>query len=116
MTAELGLAALQSVLLAALPTAQFAASPIQWSKLLPARTAVPEFLQRFAFGNSHAPAPAQRIESQGSDQHSVERSRLWPTDPKTRVQRLCEIVTDTAESIIGRTVDANEPLMAAGEM
>lgn len=45
-----------------------------------------------------------------------EGSRAWPVDPEARLQHLTEEVANATASIIGRKVENNEPLMAAGVM
>lgn len=94
--------------------AQFAASPLQWNKLLPPGTEVPHFLHNFASEGDSTSGTAQSIESQSNDTQSMETTRVWPVDSEALVQRLCEIVKEAANSIIGGAVDDKEPLMAAG--
>jgi len=94
--------------------AQFAASPLQWNKLLPPGTEVPHFLQNFASEDGSTPGTAQSIESRRNDIKNVGTARVWPVGIVARFNMLCKIVKEAANSIIGGAVDDNEPLMAAG--
>lgn len=119
LSATLGLAALQSILLAASgcvaqPTAQFAASPISWRTLLHESAAVAPFLQEMAPERESSEGNAVRTTVQEGQPGAPESSKVWPADPEARLQSLTDEVADAAASIIGRKVEANEPLMAAG--
>ena len=120
LSPSLGLATLHSILLAscgsvAQPTAQFAASPINWHTLLPSDAFVPRFLRDLAPDWEQLEGVAPNAAVGPGQAGATDSSRAWPADAEARMQSLTAEVTTAAASIIGRAVEPNEPLMAAGE-